>query len=164
MQQEPFFQPQEFAQAYRLGLLEDEYVTGPKKVLANFGLLLVFTIIAPIIVFGISLPVFGAAYTIYPIIFSVIFSTLGGGGFLLVLYLYYRHLHIYVYTYGLLYLNGNKSRVVYWQQIKRVSSNRGSLYISVRNESGLSIPSYVSRWGELRARIKQEIANHRNAG
>jgi len=71
---------------------------------------------------------------------------------------------IYVYTYGLVYLNGNKSRVAYWRQMKRAYTNRGYLNISVQNETGISIPSYVSRFSELRARVKQAIASYRNLG
>src|ERR1700719_4474720 len=121
---------QELAQSYQLGLLENEYIINPKKVLANFGLLIVAAILAPLIVFSIS-P--NATNAINIIILSLIFFIAVGGGVMLSLYRYYKHLHVYVYTHGLLYLNGNKSRIVYWQQMKRAYSNRGYLNILVKN-------------------------------
>jgi hypothetical protein len=161
MQQELFFRQKELAQTYQLGLLESEYVINPKKVLANFGLLIAVAILAPLIVFSLSPR---ATNSISLIILSLIFFIAVGGVVMLSLYRYYRYLHIYVYTNGLLYLNGNKSRVVYWQQMKRAYSNRGYLNIQIKNEMPISIPTYVSRFGELRDRVKQEIANGRSPG
>jgi len=158
MQQDLFFRQQELAQSYQLGLLENEYVINPKKFLANFGLLLVVALLAPLIVVNISPR---ATNSINLIIFSLIFFIAVGGGVILSTYRYYKHLHVYVYTNGLLYLNGNKSRVVHWQQMKRAYANKGYLNIMVNNAMPISIPTYISRYGELRDRVKQEIANAR---
>ncbi len=161
MQQDLFFRQQELAQSYQLGLLENEYVINPKKFLANFGLLLFIALLAPLMVLNLSPR---AINSINLIIFSLIFFIAVGGGVILSTYRYYKHVHIYVYTNGLLYLNGNKSMVVLWQQMKRAYANKGYLNIMVNNAMPLSIPSYVARYGELRDRIKQEIASARNAG
>ncbi len=161
MQQDLFYKQQEFAQAYQLGSLEAEYAIDPRKILANFVFILVFALLAPPILLGITHTATNPVNFIIP---SLIFFTFLGGAILLGFYFYYRYLHIYVYTYGLVYLNGNKSRVAYWRQMKRAYTNRGYLNISVQNETGISIPSYVSRFSELRARVKQAIASYRNLG
>ncbi len=106
MQYDPLFQPQTLAQTYQLGSLEDAYATDPKKVLANFALLLVFAILAPPIVLGLS----HTAIDSIPLTITSLIS-----------------------------------------------------FLVVRGES-CSVSTFVSRFGELRARIKQELANQRNWG
>lgn len=161
MQQNIFFRQQELAQSYQLGLLQHEYAINPMKVLANFGLLLVVAFIVSLVVFNLS---HSAINSINVIIFSLLFFIVVGGVVLLSIYRYYRHLHVYVYSGGLLYLNGNKSRVVYWQQMKRAYSNRGYLNIQIKNEMPLSLPVYLAGYSALRDRVNQEIANARSAG
>ena len=80
---------------------------------------------------------------------------------MLAFYFAYRRLHVYVYSNGLLYLNGKTSRLVYWQQIKKASTNRGYLNVSLYNDGLVAIPWYVGRFGELRARIQQKIVHPR---
>ena len=158
MQQDLFFRQQELAQSHQLGTLENEYIIDPKKYLANFGMLIVGAIMVLLIVFNLS---HGASNSITIIIISLLFFIVVGGAVMLGLYRVNKNLHVYVYTNGLLYLNDNKSRVVYWQQMKRAFSNRGYLNILVKNEMPLSLPVYLSRFSELRDRVKQEIANPR---
>ncbi|HLG61093.1 MAG TPA: DUF6585 family protein [Ktedonosporobacter sp.] len=152
---------QEFVQAYQLGALEDDYALNPRKLLANFVFILAFAIIAPVLVFGIAHSTANPTSFILP---SFIFFLVVGGGALLIFYFSYRHLHVYIYTNGLVYHNKNQQRVIYWQQIKRASTMRGYLYISVNGAAVISIPSYISRFRELRSKIAQEIAAHQYPG
>jgi hypothetical protein len=154
MQYDPFSQQQELAQAYQLGSLEEEYVLNPKKILANFSLILVVALFAPLFSLVSS---HGTANVIPIFIFVFLFLFVVGGGVMLNFYFGYRRLHVYVYSNGFLYLNGNTSKVVYWQQIKKASTNNGYLYVKLYNDGWVRIPWYVGRFGELRARIQQKI-------
>ena len=161
MQQDLIFKQQEFVESNQLGSLADDYAINIKKMLANFGFFLVFALIAPPIVFGIFHTTTSFTNFMLP---SFLFFTVVGGAATLGFYFSYRELHIYLYTYGLVYSNRNRSRVVHWQQMQRAYTSRGYLNISVKNETGISIPTYVSRFRELRDRVQQAIANASNAG
>lgn len=158
MQRDPLFPQQELAQTYQLGALENEYVMDPRKLLAGYAFSLVFVLIAPFILFGLFLRDIDPTPLILP---AFIFFFVVGGGITLIYYFAYRGLRVYVYTNGFLYSNGNTRRIIYWQQVKRAFTNRGFLHISISNEAGISIPTFILRFGELRARIKQEIARSR---
>jgi hypothetical protein len=149
MQHDPFSPQQEFAQAYQLGLLEGEYVLDPKRVLVSLSVLL--APVSGIIVF--MRVILGPSISFFPLALSLLVA-IGGG--IVIYYLFYIHLHVYVYTYGLVYLNGHTRRIVYWQQIRDSSVYKGFLHVSVKNEANIMIPWYLSRFGELRARIDQQ--------
>lgn len=158
MQQDPFFQQQELAQASQLGSLEEEYATDPRKILANFGLVLAVAVFGPLFLLGSS---HGTANVVPMFMFFFTFFLVVGGGVMLAFYFAYRRLHVYVYSNGLLCLNGKTSRVIYWQQIKKVSTNRGYMNLTFYNDTWVAIPWYVGRFGELRARIQLKIAHPR---
>jgi hypothetical protein len=161
MQEGSFFQQQALAQASQLGSLEEEYATDPRKMLANFGLILVFALFAPLFLLVSS---HGTANVIPIFMFFFTFLLVVGGGAMLAFYFAYRRLHVYVYSNGLLYLNGKTSRVVYWQQIKKASTNRGYLNVTLYNDDWVAIPWYVGRFGELRARIQLKIVHPHQGG
>jgi len=158
MQEDLFFQQQALAQASQLGVVEEEYTTDPRKILANFGLILGVAVLGSLFLLVSS---HGTANVIPTFIFSFTFFLVVGGGVMLAFYFAYRHLHVYVYSNGLLCLNGKTSRVIYWQQIKKVSTNRGYLNLTLYNDTWVAIPWYVGRFGELRARIQLKIVRPR---
>lgn len=151
---------QEVAYAYLLGPLEAEYAFDEKKVLAHFALMMVFAVLAPLVVSGRS----STTTTIIFFMIASFFFLVVGGGALLYFYFTYRQVRVALYANGLLYLNGNTSKVLYWQQMKRAYLIRGFLEISVYHGYGISIPFYISRFSEIRTRIKQAIAAHRMPG
>ena len=152
---------QEVAYAYQLGPLEAEYAFDEKKVLAHFALMMVFAVLAQLVVSGRSST---TATIIFFMIASFLFFLIVGGGALLYFYFTYRQVRVALYANGLLYLNGNTSKVLYWQQMKRAYLIRGFLEISVYDGYGISIPFYISRFSEIQTRIKQAIAAHRIPG
>src|SRR5215472_1910243 len=122
MQHDPLMEHQLEAQTSQLGALEAQYVLDPRKLFARFGLLLVFALLAPLGLFGLSRE---RAPVLPAIIFSVLFFCLVGGAALLGFARAYRSLQVSVYTNGLLYRNGARRRVVSWSQIVNVSRTRG---------------------------------------
>lgn len=161
MQENAFLQRETFEQSYQLGLLESEYALSLKKILVHFVSILGVGLSFPLLLSIFSAKANPLSITFYSVLFGSLIVVIGSA-MLFYYYRSYRHLHVYVYTNGLLYRNGNISRVIYWGQIRRVSLGRGYLYIMIQNEIPLSIVLYVSRIGELRARIKQKIANAPN--
>ena len=159
MPHDPFSKQQEIAQASQLGLLEEEYVLHPRKIFAYFGLIFVGYLVLPLVLVLVS---FHEIADVLPLLlFFFLFGFVVVGGAMLAFYFAYRRLHVYVYSHGFLYLNGRTSRVVYWQQIKGWSSNRGFFYVKLYHDGWISIPRFVGRYYELRARILQSIVPQR---
>lgn len=137
------------AQVHQLGALRQEYSVRLYKLLALYLYgMLALLVTSPLATF-VDLIAGGIMLVLLPF----------GGAFF-----YYRQLHVYVYTDGFLYLDGNHSRAVRWEQISKVS--RGSwlgAYVKVQGESTITLPAYISGLRNLRSTIEREMASRRTS-